>query len=153
MATQGTVNCWPFWLHGMSRSMTWKNYSTEHCDQTVTDIMIRFAVFGSPHQGQANGWSIVGHYHHMENKGPWHGKTTPSKTVTRRWQIWWFGFPYLVACIKDNLKNSQLLVAVITWKVNIDDLEKLLHRALWPNGDRRDDSVLGVGILHHGQLK
>ena len=49
--------------------MTWKNYSTEHCGQTVTDLMMRFAVFGRMHQGQANGWSIVGHHHHMENQG------------------------------------------------------------------------------------
>ena len=49
--------------------MTWKNYSTEHCVQTVTYIIVLFVGFESQHQGQANGWSIVGHYHHMENQG------------------------------------------------------------------------------------
>ena len=66
--------------------MTWKNYSTQHCGQTVTDMMIGFAAFGSLHQGQ------------------------------------------------DKLRN--ILIANVTWKNKVKDLEKLLHRGLWPNGDR-----------------
>ena len=60
--------------------MNWKNYSTEHCDQTVTDI--------------------------------------------------WLRFRYLVASTQGNLKHSHLLVVIITWNAKVDDLEKLLHRAL-----------------------
>jgi hypothetical protein len=37
---------------GKSRSTTWKNYSIDNCDQTVTDMMIGFMAFGSLHQGQ-----------------------------------------------------------------------------------------------------
>ena len=71
---------WPFVSHhdnrglpvgspGKSRSTTWKNYSIDHCDQTVTDMMIRFAEFGCLYQGKPNLWPFVDHYHHMENHG------------------------------------------------------------------------------------
>jgi len=48
---------------GKSRSKTWKKYSTEFHDQTVTGMMIRFAVFDSLHQQQPkilpfNSWSF-----------------------------------------------------------------------------------------------
>mgnify|MGYP003536038469 CR=1 FL=1 len=89
----------------------------------------------------------------MENQSKWPGKITSPSTVTKQWQIRWFGFRCLVTCIKGNLSYGQFQVDFITWNVRINDLEKLFHRALWPNGDRRDDSVLGLGILHHGQLK
>jgi len=59
---------------------TWKNYSTEHCGQTVTGMMTGFTEFGSLHNG--------------------------------------------------NLKYGNFWVIVITWKIKINDLEKLLHPAL-----------------------
>ena len=182
--------------------MTWKNYSTDHCDQTVTDMMIRFVDFGSPYQRQQKVWSFVGRYHHMENHGQWPGKITPSTTLTKQWQIQWFGLRSLVTSIKSYLWDGHLWVIMITeafllahlenqgqrpgkitppttvtkwwqiwwfglqnlvayikvnltmvicwslsscaWKIMVNDLEKLLPRALWPNGKGFYDSVRGV---------
>ena len=91
---------------GKSRSTTWKNYSIDHCDQTVTCKMIQFPLFGSLYQGQPKVWLFVGHYNHLENQGQRPGKITPPSTVAKRWQIWWLGLRCLEACIKGNLKYA-----------------------------------------------
>jgi hypothetical protein len=45
---KGKINyetSWSLISHGKTRSRTWKNYSTEHCGQTVIGIMIGFTVW------------------------------------------------------------------------------------------------------------
>ena len=34
--------------------------------------------------------------------------------------------------------DGHLKVTIITGKIKVNDLEKLLHPALWPSGDRYD---------------
>jgi len=81
------VTCLSLSSHGKSRSLTWKKYSTKHCDHTVTDVMYRFVVFRSLHQGQLKRWSFVADHHHLENQGQRPGKITPPTTVTKQQRL------------------------------------------------------------------
>jgi len=68
---------------------TWKSYSTEKCDRTMTDKMIQFALFCCFHQAQPKVWLIVeceslSSLGKIENQGQRPGKYTPPQTVTKR---------------------------------------------------------------------
>jgi len=56
----------------------------DNCDQTVTDMMLGFAVFGSLHQLQPKVRPLLDRYHHLENQGQRPGKVTPPRNVTER---------------------------------------------------------------------
>ena len=72
------------------------------------------------------------------------GKITPPSTVAKRWQVWWLDLRSLEACINGNLKYGHLWVIIITWKIKVNDLEKLLHPAQWLNGDSYADWICSV---------
>ena len=138
------ANCGSLSAPGKSRSTTWKIYSTANCDQTMTDKMFRFALFGSLHQGQPKVQSFV-----LSLSSPgklrWRpGKIIPPSTVAKRWQVWWLDLRSLEACINGNLKFGHLWVIVITWKIKVNDLEKLLHPAQWLNSDSYADWICSV---------